>query len=132
MTCEHASMRAARRQGVLEVVRCGTRSSSSVRARAPPVQHLLHGGYKRGLLTFQFGQMHHGHFGTPEEENGGGGGGGKQLSESQSCRRRFGVCFTLTIPGSCARRLASPCRRPRLRTCVYARRVCRSPPPYSA
>ena len=30
----------------------------------------------------------------------GRGGGGKQLSESQSSRRRFGVCFTLTMPGS--------------------------------
>ena len=30
----------------------------------------------------------------------GAGGGGKQLSESQSSRRRFGVCFTLTMPGS--------------------------------
>ena len=28
-------------------------------------------------------------------------------------------------------RLASPYRRPRLRSCVYARRGCRSPPPYS-
>ena len=30
----------------------------------------------------------------------GAGGGGKQLSESQSSRRRFGICFTLTMPGS--------------------------------
>ena len=36
-------MRAARRQGVLEVVRCGTRPSSRVRARTHPVQHLLRG-----------------------------------------------------------------------------------------
>ena len=35
--------------------------------------------------------------GTPEEEKG---GGGKQLPESQSSRRRFGACFTLTMPGS--------------------------------
>ena len=33
----------------------------------------------------------------PEEEKG---GGGKQLSESQSSRRLFGVCFTLPMPGS--------------------------------
>ena len=33
-------------------------------------------------------------------KKGGRGCGGKQLSESQSSRRRFGVCFTLTIPGS--------------------------------
>ena len=45
----HASMRAARRQGVLGVVRCGTRPSSRVRVRAPPVQQLLRRGYKRGL-----------------------------------------------------------------------------------
>ena len=61
----HASMRAARRQGVLEVVCCGTRSSSSVRARTPPVQHLLRGGYKLGLHAFQGGRRHHGRFGTP-------------------------------------------------------------------
>ena len=77
----HANMRAARRQGVLEVVRCGTRSSSSVRARAPPVQHLLRGGYKRGLHAFQGGQRHHGRFGTPEEEKGDGGAG------ESNCRR---------------------------------------------
>ena len=74
-------MRAARRQGVLGVVRCGTRASSRVRARAPPVQHLLRGGYKRGLHALKRGQRYHGRFGTPEEEKG---GGGKQLSESQS------------------------------------------------
>ena len=31
---------------------------------------------------------------------GGRGGGGKQLPESQSWRRHFGACFTLTMPGS--------------------------------
>ena len=30
----------------------------------------------------------------------GWGGEGKQLPESQSSRRRFGACFTLTMPGS--------------------------------
>ena len=59
--------------------------------------HLLRGGYKLGLHAFQGGQRHHGRFGTPEVEKG---GGGKQLSASQSSRRRFGVCFTLTMPGS--------------------------------
>ena len=48
-----------------------------MRARAPPVQHLLRGGYKRGLHAFQGGQRHHGRFGTPEEEKGGGGAGGR-------------------------------------------------------
>ena len=69
-------MRAARRQGMLEVVCCGTRSLSRVRARAPPVQHLHRGGYKRGLHAFQGGGRHHGRFGTPEEEKGDGGAGG--------------------------------------------------------
>ena len=116
----HASMRAARRQGVFEVVRCGTRPSSRVRARTPPVQHLLRGGYIGvrartppvqhllrggyifGLHAFQAGQRYHGHFGTLEEEKGAGGrgGGGRQLSESQSSRRRYRVCFTLTMPRS--------------------------------
>ena len=96
----HASMRAARRHGVLEVVCCGTTPSSRVRARAPPVQHLLCGGYKRGLHAFQGGQRHRGRFGIPDEEKGGGGAGGKQLPESQSSRHRFGACFTLTMPGS--------------------------------
>ena len=66
-------MRAARRQGVLEVVCCGTRPSSRGHTRAPPVQYLLRGGYKRGIHAFQGGQRHHGRFGTPEEENGAGG-----------------------------------------------------------
>ena len=64
-----------------EVVRCGTRPSSRVRACAPPVQHLLLGGYKRGLHAFQSGQRHHGRFGTPEEEKEGGGAG------ESNCRR---------------------------------------------
>ena len=72
----HASMHAARRQGVLGVVRCGTRPSSRVPAPAPPVPHLLRGGYKRGLHAFQGGQRHHGSLGTPEEEKRGGGAGG--------------------------------------------------------
>ena len=52
----HASMRAARRQGMLEVVCWRTRPSSRVRARAPPVQHLFRCGYQRGLHAFQGGQ----------------------------------------------------------------------------
>ena len=35
-----------------------SRPSSRVRARAPPVQHLLRGGYKRGLRAFQGRQRH--------------------------------------------------------------------------
>ena len=41
-------------------------------ARAPPFQHLLRGGYKRGLHAFQGGQRHHGRFGAPEEKKGQG------------------------------------------------------------
>ena len=52
-----------------------------VRARAPPVQHLLRGGYKRGLHAFQDKQRHHGRFGAPEEEKGDGGAG------ASNCRR---------------------------------------------
>ena len=44
-------------------------------------QHLLRGGYKRGLHAFQGERRHHGCFGTPEEEKGGGGAGGS------NCRR---------------------------------------------
>ena len=51
-------MRAARRQCVLEVICCGTKPSSRVRNRAPPVQHLLRGGYKRGLHALQGGRRH--------------------------------------------------------------------------
>ena len=51
----------------------GLRQALRVRARAPPVQHLLRGGYKRGLHAFQGGQRHHGRFGTPEEGKGDGG-----------------------------------------------------------
>ena len=72
----HDGMRAARRQGVLGVVRCGIEPSSRVRARALPVQHILRGGYKRGLHAFQVGHKHHGRFAAPEEEKGGGGAGG--------------------------------------------------------
>ena len=62
---------------VLGVVRCGRRPSSRVHGRAPSTQHLLRGGYKRGLHAFQGGQRHHGRFGTPEEEKGDGGARGR-------------------------------------------------------
>ena len=75
-------MRAARRQGVLEMICCGIRPSSRLRARAPPVQHLLRGGYKRGLHAFQGRQRHRGRFGTPEEEKGAGGRGEATVGKS--------------------------------------------------
>ena len=78
----HASMRAARRQGVVGVVRCGSRPSSRVRARAPPVQHRLPGGYKHGLYAFQGGQRYHGRFDAPEEKKAAGGRGEATAGES--------------------------------------------------
>ena len=146
----HAIMRAARRQGVLEVVCCGTRSSSRVHAYASPVQHLLRGGYRRGLHTFQGGRRHHGRFGTPEEEKGAGGARGEiTAGKSVLATPLWGMLYaddTGVVSRSpeqlrkmvemivvvYARRLASPYRRPRLRSCAYARRGCRSPPPHSA
>ena len=76
-------MHAARRQGVLGGVCCGTGPSSCVHVRASPVQHIVRGGYKCGLHAFQGGQSHHGRFGAPEENMGAGGGGGKQPPKSQ-------------------------------------------------
>ena len=71
------------RRGVLGVVYCGTGPSPRVRARAPPVQHLLRGGYKRGLHAFQSGRRHHGRFGAPQEENGGEGGGRREATAGE-------------------------------------------------
>ena len=86
-------MRAARRQGVLEVVRCGIRPSSRVLARAPLVQHILRGGYKRGLHAFQGGQRHHGRFGTPKEEKGMGGRGEATAGESVFATPLWGMLY---------------------------------------
>ena len=82
-----------RSTGVLGVVRCGTRPSSRVRARAPPVQHILRGGYKRGLRVFQGGQRHHGRFGTPEEEKGGGGAGEATVGQSVLATPLWGMLY---------------------------------------
>ena len=86
-------MRAARRQDVLEVVRHGTRPSSRVRARAPPVHHRLRDGYERGLHAFQSGQRHYGRFGTPEEENGVGGRGEAAAGESVLATPLWGMLY---------------------------------------
>ena len=68
------SKRAARRQGVLGVVGCGTGPLLWVHAHAPPLQHHLRGGYKkRNLYAFQGGQRHHGRFGASDDEKGVGG-----------------------------------------------------------
>ena len=63
-----------------------------MRARTPPVQHLLRGGYKLGLHAFQGGQRHHGRFGTPEEEKG-GGGGGATVDESALATPLWGILY---------------------------------------
>ena len=74
-------MRAARRQGVLGVVRCGIGPSPRVRTRAPPARH-LRGGYKRGLYAFQGEQRHHGLFLVHLKKKRGVGGAG-----GSNCRR---------------------------------------------
>ena len=98
-----ASMRADRRQGVLGVVRCETGPSPRVRARAPSVQYLLRGGYKRGLHAFQGGQRHHERCDAPVEEKGGEGAGGSNCRRAspgdaalghtlrRRCRDRLGI-----------------------------------------
>ena len=70
-------MRAARRQCMLGAVRSGIGPSPRLRARAPPAQHFLGGGYKRSLHAFQGGQRHHGRL------MGRGGGGAR----GSNCRR---------------------------------------------
>ena len=82
-------MRATRQQGVLEVVRCGTRPSS---ARASPVQY-LRGGYKRDLHAFQSEKGHHGRFGAPEEEKGAGGRGEATVGESVLATPLWGMFY---------------------------------------
>ena len=57
-------MRAARRQGVPGVVRCGTGPSSRTHARAPLVTFFA-AVYKPGPHAFQGGQRQHGRFGAP-------------------------------------------------------------------
>ena len=80
--------------GKLAIIVYFSKRSTLSHARAPHVRHLLRGGYKRGLHAFQGGQRHHGGFGARKEKKG---AGGKQPLESQSRRRRFGACFTLTM-----------------------------------
>ena len=81
MACEHArvSTTGCTRSGSL-----WNKALSRMRARSPPGQHLLCGGYKYGLRAFRGGQRHHGRFGTPEEEKRGGGAGG---AGGSNCRR---------------------------------------------
>ena len=86
-------MRTTRRQGVLKVVCCETRSSSRVRARAPPVQPLFRGGHKRGLHAFQGGRRYHGRFGTPEEEKGAGRRGEATAGESVLATPLWGMLY---------------------------------------
>ena len=83
-------MRTARRQGVLRVIRCGTGSSSRVRARAPFVQPLFRGSYKRGHIhvlrwtkTDTMDALMHPlvHLRNKTGGKGGGGGGGGTSGE---------------------------------------------------
>ena len=78
---------------MLEVAYCGIRPSSRVCARAPPVEHVIRGGYKRGLHAFQGGQGHHGRFGTPEEEKGAGGRGEAAAGESVLMAPLYGMLY---------------------------------------
>ena len=48
-----------------------------MRARTPPVHHLLRGGYKLGLHAFQGGQRHHGRLIHLRKKGGAGGRGGR-------------------------------------------------------
>ena len=64
-----------------------------MRARAPPIQHLLRGGYKLGLHAFQGGQRHHERFGTPEEEKGGEGTGEATIGESVLATPLWGMLY---------------------------------------
>ena len=118
-------------------------------ARASPVQHLFRGGYKqRGLHAFQGGQRHDGRFGAPGEEKGVGGRGEATAGESVRVTPLWGMHYAddagvvsqspeqlrkmMGVIWSCVRLLVSPYREPRLRSCVYVRRRCWSPPPHSA
>ena len=64
-----------------EVVCCGTRPSSRVRARAPPVHIFFAAVINVASTRFKADKGIHGRFGTPEEEKGGGRAGGS------NCRR---------------------------------------------
>ena len=92
-------MRAARRQGVLGVVRYGTRPSSRVRACTPPVQHRLRGDYHLASTHIEADKGIMDALVHPKKKRG-REGERKQLPGSQCWRRRFGAYFMLTMPGS--------------------------------
>ena len=128
----HASIRAARRQGVLGVVRCETGPSPRVRARAPPVQHIFRGDYKHGLHALQGGQKHHGGFDVPEKEKGGGGAGEATAGEPFLATPLWGMLYA----GN-ARVVSQPPEQLRkmmgMVVVVFTyKRECRSPQPHSA
>ena len=64
-----------------------------MRARAPPAQYLLRGGYKRVLHAFQGGQRQHGRFGTPEKEKGVGERGKATAGESVLAMPLWGMLY---------------------------------------
>ena len=105
----HASMRAARRQGVLRVVRYGTGLRQGC-----VLSRLLFNIFVAAVINVTYTR-----FKADKDiidalvhlrKKKGAGGRGKALPESQSCRRRFGACFTLTMPGS-SRNHPSSCGR---------------------
>ena len=67
--------------------------AKGARARAPPVQHLLRGGYKCGLHAFQGGQRHYRRFGASEEEKGGGGAGGSNCRRASPVDAARGILY---------------------------------------
>ena len=104
MAGEH--MRAARRQGVLGVVHCGTGPSSRARAHAPPIEHLLRGGINLAYARFKADKDIMDALVLLRKKTGTGVRGG-QPAESQLWRRRCGACFTLTMPESSRNYLCS-------------------------
>ena len=64
-----------------------------MRARAPPVQHLLRGGYKRGLHAFQGGQRHHGRLVHLRKNRGVGGRGEATAGKSVLVTPLWGMLY---------------------------------------
>ena len=96
----HASMREARRQGVLRVVCCGTGLSSRVRACTPHGQHFFCGDHDVAYTRFKAAKDIMDALVRLKKKVGARGTRGEKPGESQSWRRRFGACVMLTMPES--------------------------------
>ena len=114
-----------------------------VRAHAPPVQHPVRGGYKYEAYTrFKASKDIMDALVHLRKKNEAGGrrqAAAGELVLTMPLDDAGGVSHfpkqprkMMGIPWSCARGLVSSYRRPRLRSCAYARRRCRNPPPHSA